>query len=177
MKKILLILILILPTLAFGQVKRIGVPNILNYPKAVYKAGTQNWGVAQDPNGFMYFANNDGLLRFDGLNWELFSVSSTSNVRSVCIDDEGVIYIGLDDDFGIFETTSESGPKFHSLLDKLPDNISETDIIWKIYDTQYGIVFQSYQYIFIYRDEEIQIIRPEQAFNYSFYVNNPLVFS
>ncbi|WP_321347447.1 triple tyrosine motif-containing protein [uncultured Draconibacterium sp.] len=176
MKNIITILLILFSISGFSQVKRIGIPNIQNYPKAAYKAGTQNWGVAQDPHGFMYFANNDGLLRFDGRSWELFSVSSTSNVRSVCIDDNGVIYIGMDDDFGIFETTTESGPKFHSFLDKLPDDIAETDIIWKIYDTQYGIVFQSYQYIFIYHNGEIQIIKPEKAFYYSFYVNNRLFF-
>ncbi len=176
MKQSLFILLFILPLLGFSQVKRIGVPNILNYPKAEYKAGTQNWGVAQYPDGFMYFANNLGLLRFDGLNWDLFNISSTSNVRSVCIDDEGIIYIGMDDDFGIFDPKSENGPVFKSLLDKLPEDIPETDIIWKIYNTQYGIVFQSYQYIFIYKDEKISIIKPQKSFYYSFYVNKRLFF-
>ncbi|WP_297094979.1 two-component regulator propeller domain-containing protein [uncultured Draconibacterium sp.] len=176
MKKILLILIFIFPALAFGQVKRIGVPNILIYPKAVYNAGTQNWGVAQDPNGFMYFANNLGLLRFDGRNWDVYNVSSTSNIRSVCIDDDGVIYIGMDDDFGIFDPASANGPAFTSLLDKIPDEIPGPDVIWKIYDTQYGIVFQSYQYIFIYNDGKINILKPERAFYYSFYINNRLFF-
>lgn len=176
MKKIILILLLIFPILGFAQIKRIGVPNILNYPKAEYRAGTQNWGVAQDPNGFMYFANNLGLLRFDGLNWDMYNVSSTSNVRSVCIDDDGVIYIGMDDDFGIFDPASEHGPVFKSLLNKLPENITETDVIWKIYNTQYGIVFQSYQYLFIYKDDKIDIIKPQKAFYYSFYINNRLFF-
>ncbi|WP_232302849.1 ligand-binding sensor domain-containing protein [Draconibacterium sediminis] len=176
MKKSLLILLLVFPSLVFSQVKRFGVPNILNYPKADYRAGTQNWGVAQDPNGFMYFANNLGLLRFDGLNWDLYNDSFTSNVRSVCIDDDGVIYIGLDEDFGIFDPNSPEGPVFKSLTDKLPEDIPETDVIWKIYNTQYGIVFQSYRYIFIYRDDKIDIIRPQKAFYYSFYINNRLFF-
>ncbi|WP_340111434.1 ligand-binding sensor domain-containing protein [Maribellus mangrovi] len=175
MKRILYILLFIVPLLGAAQVKKIGVPNILNYPKVVYKAGTQNWGVAQDPDGFMYFANNDGLLRFDGLNWDLFRVS-ISPVRSVCIDDEGTIYVGLDDDFGIFDTNSNDGPVFRSLRDKLPDDVKETDVVWKIYDTQYGIVFQSFQYIFMYEDDEIKIIQPQEEFYYSFYVNKRLFF-
>lgn len=176
LKRYILILLFFLPLFALSQVKKVGIPNILNYPKATYEAGTQNWGIAQDPNGFMYFANNDGLLRFDGLNWDLFRVTTTSPVRSVCIDDEGTIYVGTDNDFGIFKPVSETGPTFISLLDKLPEEIPETDIIWKIYDTQYGIVFQSYKYIFIYNEGEIQIIKPEKAFYYSFYVNKRLLF-
>lgn len=176
MKQNIFILFFLLPLLALAQVKKVGVPNILNYPKAIYEAGTQNWNMAQDPDGFMYFANNDGLLRFDGLNWDLFKVTTTSPVRSVCIDDKGTIYVGTDNDFGIFKPVSENGPVFTSLLDKLPEDIPETDIIWKIYDTQYGIVFQSFKYIFIYRDGKIQLIKPEKAFYYSFYVNKRLFF-
>ena len=176
LKQYIFILVFFLPLLVLAQVKKVGIPNILNYPKATYEAGTQNWGIAQDPDGFMYFANNDGLLRFDGLNWDLFKVSTTSPIRSVCIDDKGTIYVGTDNDFGIFKPVSEKGPVFISLLDKLPEDIPETDIIWKIYDTQYGIIFQSFKYIFIYRDGKIQLIKPEKAFYYSFYVNKRLFF-
>ena len=176
MKKTLLILLLVFPIFTFSQVKKIGVPNILNYPKADYRAGTQNWDVAQDPNGFMYFANNLGVLRFDGQNWDLYNDAFTSNVRSVCIDDDGVIYIGLDEDFGIMDPNAPGGPVFKSLLDKLPEDIPETDVIWKIHNTQYGIVFQSYKYLFIYKNDKIDIIKPEKAFYYSFYINNRLFF-
>ncbi|WP_321370458.1 two-component regulator propeller domain-containing protein [uncultured Draconibacterium sp.] len=174
MKQTLLILLFILPVLGICQVKRIGTPNILNYPKAEYKAGTQNWGIAQDPDGFMYFANNDGLLRFDGKNWELFPVSTTPPTRSICIDKEGTIYLGFDDDFGIFTINNESGPQFTSLKSKLSGEIAETGIIWKIHDTPFGIVFQSNQYLFILNDGKITTLKPETAFNYSFYVNSRL---
>ena len=176
LKQYIFILLFLLPLAGISQVKKIGVPNIRNYPKAVYNAGTQNWGVAQDPDGFMYFANNDGVLRFDGLNWDLFQVTDHSPVRSVCIDENGVIYIGLNDDFGIFDTKSKNGPEFISLRGKLPESINETNVIWRIYDTQYGIIFQSFSYIFIYKDEAISVIKPEKAFNYSHYVSKRLFF-
>jgi len=171
-----IILFFLMPIAGIAQVKNTGIPKIHNYSKSEYKAGTQNWGVAQDPDGFLYFANNDGLLRFDGLKWDLLSTPGTSPVRSVCIDKKGTIYIGLDDDFGIYETKSDEGPHFHSLRSKLAAGVDETDVIWKIYETQFGIVFQSYKYIFIYRDDEISTIRPHKAFSYSFYVNNRLFF-
>lgn len=174
--KFFIISFLLLPVLALSQVKRIGRPNIINHPKTEYKAGTQNWGCAQDPDGFMYYANNDGLLRFDGLEWKLFQVSNTSPIRSLCIDKEGTIFIGLDNDFGIFDIDASGGPAFKSLFDKLPPHIQNVNIIWKIHDTQDGIVFQSFSYIFILEDDEINIIRPEEAFHYSFYVNKRLFF-
>ena len=36
------------------------------YTAKQYEASPQNWGVAQDRRGIMYFANTDGLLEFDG---------------------------------------------------------------------------------------------------------------
>jgi len=176
LKVFLFILLLFIPFSAFVQVKSTGIPKIHNYSKLDYNAGTQNWSIAQDPNGFLYFANNDGLLRFDGLKWTLFNVPGTSPVRSVCVDKKGTIYIGLDDDFGIYETDRDEGSRYRSLMPKLSEDIRETGVIWKIYETQFGIVFQSYQCIFIYRDGEIRTIRPQKSFSYSFYVNNRLFF-
>lgn len=176
MKNWWLAILLLMCVPAFSQVKRVGTPHIINYSRSEYRAGTQNWDVAQDSDGFMYFANNNGLLRFDGLAWELFQVSTTAPVRSVCIDEEGTIFLGLDDDFGIFDVAKPGYPEFKSLRNLVPSDIDETDIIWKIYDTQYGIVFQSFQYIFIYNDNELQVIKPEQAFSYSFYANKRLFF-
>jgi ligand-binding sensor domain-containing protein len=53
-----------------------------------------NWDIDQDQNGAMYFANNDGLLQFDGTEWHKYSVPSNSDVKSVEIDSSGKIYIG-----------------------------------------------------------------------------------
>jgi hypothetical protein len=44
-------------------------PLVRNFPRAEYKAGTQNWDITQDNNLEVFFANNEGLLSFDGTNW------------------------------------------------------------------------------------------------------------
>ena len=48
MKK--LILCFLLPLTGLGQ-NTIGIPDIINYSKADYKAGLQNWDFKQDNNG------------------------------------------------------------------------------------------------------------------------------
>ncbi|WP_296261033.1 hypothetical protein [uncultured Phocaeicola sp.] len=40
--------------------------DIVNYSRRTYASGNQNWKIRQHPNGWMYFANNKGLLEFDG---------------------------------------------------------------------------------------------------------------
>lgn len=43
--------------------------DIVNYSRRIYASGNQNWKIKQHPNGWMYFANNKGLLEFDGTTW------------------------------------------------------------------------------------------------------------
>ena len=105
MRKIIHIIVFMIPVFCYGQMKSIGTPNIISYQKSDYNAGTQNWGIAQDKNGLMYFANNDGVLRFDGINWDLIPVFRSSPVRSIAIDGNDNIYVGLMNDFGVLEQT------------------------------------------------------------------------
>lgn len=59
------IFILYIPVFLSAQ---INMPFLENFSRDVYHGGTQNWAVAQGHDGIMYFANNDGLLTFDGKN-------------------------------------------------------------------------------------------------------------
>jgi hypothetical protein len=71
----------------------IGIPAIVNYPKEVYNAGSQNWGIAQDRNGILYFANNQGLLSFDGRFWRKYPLPNKTIARSIAIDEDIACYV------------------------------------------------------------------------------------
>jgi DNA-binding CsgD family transcriptional regulator/F0F1-type ATP synthase membrane subunit b/b' len=157
----------------YTQIKSTGTPNILNYQKSEYNAGTQNWGIAQDKNGFMYFANNDGVLRFDGLHWELFAVPRVP-VRSILIDSENRIFVGMFNDFGMLNRDSSGKIYFESLRQLLPDSAIEFDDIWKIHETSQGIVFQSFDFMFILNNNKLEVIRPQKQFHFSFYLDEKL---
>jgi ligand-binding sensor domain-containing protein len=169
--------VLILICFPFGgqtQVKSTGTPSILNYPKSEYNAGTQNWGIAQDKNGFMYFANNDGILRFDGIHWDLIEVSPSTPVRSIAIDSDNRVFAGLNNDFGLLQQNETNPPFFQSLRHLLPDPDIQFDDIWKIHEISQGIVFQSFDYLFLFSNNTIEVIKPENRFHFSFNVNGRL---
>src|SRR5580658_11260463 len=63
------------------------------YTAKQYGANPQNWGMAQDQLGVMYFANTDGLLEFDGTFWRKLSLPGGSVVRSVSVDNRGTVYV------------------------------------------------------------------------------------
>jgi hypothetical protein len=76
---------------------------VINFDKEDYQAHNQNWAVTQAPSGIMYFANNNGLLEFDGLAWYGHSLPEKQIARSVAGDADGRIYSGGYGEFGYWE--------------------------------------------------------------------------
>jgi hypothetical protein len=157
-----------------SQVKNAGIPGIQNYPRSVYNAGTQNWGIAQDEKGFIYFANNDGLLRFDGIHWELFRISPASAVRSVLVGSDNQIFVGTYNDFGLLKPDSQGRMLFESMRHLLPADTIHFGDIWRIHESDNLIVFQSFEHIFLYDGKNLVTTTPQVRYNLSFNVGNSL---
>lgn len=169
MTKEILIFLLISPIFCFAQVKNIGTPNILNYSKSVYNGGTQNWDISQDKSGFMYFANNDGVLMFDGFHWELLDADIPLPVRSVFVDSNNQIFVGLIDNFGVMELNNSGRYEFHSLRHLINESHNFSDV-WRIHEVDEGIVFQAFEKLFIYKDNNIKVYSPKEKYRFSFNV-------
>jgi ligand-binding sensor domain-containing protein/DNA-binding CsgD family transcriptional regulator len=157
-----------------GQVKFKGTPHNYNYPKTEYDAGTQNWGIAQDTSMFMYFANNQGVLQFDGLHWNLIPTSQASPVRSVFVNSKNEIFVGFLNNFGVLQLNADGLFRFKSLKHLLPPGIDDFDEIWKIHEIPEGMVFQSYDYLFVLKNDTIEAFKPQNRFQFSFYANDKL---
>jgi len=56
---------------------------IINYTTTEYKQHPQNWSAVQGKNKLMYFANNNGVLEYDGTNWRLIQLPNKSSVTSL----------------------------------------------------------------------------------------------
>ncbi|HWK06202.1 MAG TPA: triple tyrosine motif-containing protein [Puia sp.] len=132
---------------SFSQ-NTIGIPDIVNYPKDVYNAGTQNRGIVQDKNGVIYFANYDGLLSFDGTYWKNYPLPNKTAVRAVAIGPDNKIYAGGQNDFGCFSPDRNGRLLYTSLKGLLSEkNYSFTDI-WNIVAFGNDIFFRSREKIF-----------------------------
>jgi DNA-binding CsgD family transcriptional regulator len=154
------------------EAQRYGVPGIHNYMRSEYKGGTQNWAVAQAPNGMVYFGNNEGLVEYDGAHWSVYN-DMGQVVRSLLMDGKR-IYVGSFNKFGFYEENQNGILKFNSLLPLLKNRMTDFDEIWRIHKTSFGIVFQSRKAIFIYNQDKIDIVSPKSTFHFSYYVNDIL---
>jgi len=98
---------------SFGQ-NTLGLPQIINYNKDDYHGGSQTWNISQDSSGKMYFANNEGLISFDGNYWKIYPLPNKTIVRSLSIS-ANRIYVGGQDEIGYFSADSKGILKYTSL--------------------------------------------------------------
>lgn len=139
-------------------------PVVTQFTKNDYKAAKQNWAVAQDSDGIMYFGNTLGLLTFDGCIWKLIKIPQNKIVRSLYIDDDDRIYIGSYEEFGYFEKDDKGQLHYFSLSEKMAGYKMQNDEIWCILNVNGNIIFQSFTSYFIYRDEEVKAVKSPYMF-------------
>ncbi|HKG06558.1 MAG TPA: hypothetical protein VKB19_08885, partial [Pedobacter sp.] len=144
------------------DIKSIGVPYIQNYPKSVYQSGNQNWSVAKDKKGVMYFGNAQGLLTYDGRYWQQHEMPNRQIVRAVAAANE-VIYTGGFGEFGYW-SYKDRRLVYTSLIKLIPKPFKISDEIWKIYVDGSRIIFQSFKYIYIYQGNRITVLSKPEGF-------------
>ncbi len=109
----------------------------------------QNWEICQNPvTGYVYFANSAGLVEYNGISKRTFRMPFRQGVRSVYINDEGVIFTGSFEDFGFWEKDNEGGLNYKSLAQNI--DVGKNDEIWNIYELNHTLFFQSFTAIYKY---------------------------
>jgi DNA-binding CsgD family transcriptional regulator len=143
MRKIALLIILGF-TLSSGKGQNtIGLPDIINYSKLAYSAGAQNRQIRQDKNGIVYFANNEGVLTYDGRYWKVYPLPNKSIVRSIEFGPDNRLYVGGQDEIGFFATGSNGQLVYHSLKEKIPQKDRSFTDVWSIVFYHDDLFFQT----------------------------------
>ncbi len=156
-KHIIFLYCLFISLTLVSQSTNIGTPFTTNYLNKVYDAGTQNWDIQQHPNGFLFFANNNGLLQFDGTNWQTFLLPNKTIARSLHISTNGKIYIGGQGEFGYFEPTEVGQLIYHSLLDIIPEAERNFSDVWEIVEYQDRIYFNASDKVYEVVDNKVNV--------------------
>ncbi len=158
---LIVLLNFILSSPLFGQEH----PPIINFQPSDYNGENQNWGISQDDNGFIFIANNDGLLEFNGSKWNLYKSPNFSIMRSVMVS-EGRIYAGYHREFGYWKRSDSGALKYTSISDSLSSEMFEDENIWNIKSIDQWIVFQSYNRIYFYHPDSEKITFNTEVGNY-----------
>lgn len=145
-----------------NDIQSIGVPYVQNYPKSSYLSGNQNWSIAKDKNGLMYFGNAEGLLTYDGKYWQQYKMPNRQIVRSVATGNDGMVYTGSFGEFGYWSYQNKH-LTYTSLVKLIPKPYRLTDEIWKIYVEGKRVIFQSFSTIFIYENKKVAVVKAPNA--------------
>ena len=130
------------------------IPTLRNFSPIEYNGGTQNWQISEIRDNLMAFANNHGLIVFDGENWQIHPVANYTSVRSLAFDAKKLcVYAGASDEFGYFDiNTATFNVEYHSLSKLLPANMRMFGEIWKIHLLPSGeVLFQGRAHLFSLR--------------------------
>lgn len=130
------------------------IPEIINFTKKTYGSGNQNRAIGQDKRGLFYFANDDGLLVFDGTYWRTYPLPNGSIVRSLAVVDDR-IYIGGQREIGYFFFDAKGALAYQSLRQLIPPTETEFTDVWRVIPFDNNIFFQSNKRIFWYHDGKI----------------------
>ena len=143
----------------------------------MYGAGNQSWMISQDDQNVMYFANNEGLLEFNGTNWELYPTPNETIMRSVKVIDNK-IYTGCYMNFGYWIRQSNGKLKYTSLSDTIKNKILDDEQFWNILKYDQWILFQSLNRIYIYdtKTKNFKIISPKNGIVKSFSTKNSIYY-
>ena len=114
-----LLFLIAFSTMSFAQ----ELPPIVKYTQTSYAAGNQNWMAGQDKNNFLFFANNEGLLEFNGSSWTLHPSPNETIMRSVKVVGDK-IYTGCYMEFGYWTRQDNNQLKYQSLSKKIKNKIS-----------------------------------------------------
>jgi DNA-binding CsgD family transcriptional regulator len=153
-------------------------PPVMSYNPDTYVAENQNWSISQTSDQTMYFANNSGLLEYDGTNWKLYPVPDKSIVRSVKAINN-LIYTGSYMDFGVWKRNNKSILEYTSLVQQFNIELVEDEQFWDIMKLDNWLIFQSLSRIYLVNEltKETTFIESNQVISNIFEVDGVLFFN
>lgn len=152
--RLLVIWVILLPLNLIGQLP-VALPEIVNFDKHDYRAGSQNWALIQDSNRFIYAGNNEGLLTFDGTYWRKYNLPNNTIVRSLALHNRR-IYAGGQDEFGYFTPLKNGKLSYQSLKSLIREESRNFSDVWFTETLEDEIFFMANHHIFQYNGKSVR---------------------
>lgn len=148
-----------------------GTPYIVNYDPKDYKEHFQNWQIIRDDRGVLYTANGNGILEYDGYQWQLIETKNYNRGRSFAKGDNGVIYVGASNDFGYLAPDSLGRMTFVSLIEQIPEEKREMGEVWRTHAAPEGVYFQTFDELFFWNGEDFKYWSVDARFFLSYLID------
>lgn len=169
--------VMIIVALCVGAKTGIGqeLPRMRNFAPVAYNAQNQNWSLTQSSDGWLYAANNSGVLEFDGARWQTFFLPDKQTVRAVAAGPHGEIFCGGFAEFGYWKKNASSGQLVYQSLSRQvrSDNLEQEEI-WHILVCDGFVLFQSFSTLYKYDYQRVTVLQPPASIMFAREVNKRL---
>ncbi|WP_085518643.1 sensor histidine kinase [Marivirga sericea] len=125
-----------------------------NYSAKEYKAGISNWDIIQTSNGLFYFANLNGVLRYDGKEWDFIEIAGGKFVRTIHKDSNDRIFVGSNDEFGYIDTSDRNKIFYQSLSKNF--KLERFGLVLQILHNKNDIFFITRNYLIRYSKNDFK---------------------
>lgn len=147
---------------------------IRNFTKKEYRAESQNWSITRDQHGYIYVANNIGLLEFDGVEWKFYPAPNGTVIRSVAVDQHNRIFTSGYREIGFWEKDQTGELSYKSLNQIAEPLFSQNEEFWNTVIIGNRVYFHSFSSVFIYDFEKFRVVRTDASVNSISNVNGKL---
>ena len=143
-----------------------------------YNAANQNWDITQSDENDIFFANNDGLLKYNGSRWTTYLSPNGSIVRSIKAV-KNRVYAALYEDFGYWEKDISGNHTYVSLVNENELTVDNDEEFWNILYYDDWLIFQSLKRLIMYNDvsREIKTFEPSKNIFNSFIVEKRIYYT
>lgn len=130
-----------------------GTPLLRVWGAEDYGASFLNTRLLVHPNGFLYVANEDGVLEFDGADWRLIPLPRHGAARALASDAAGRVWVFGHDDLARLEPDASGELRAVSALELLPPDLRATGTINRAAVTADGVYARGQRRLLLFRPD------------------------
>ena len=122
-----------------------GTPLLRRYLPEDYNATPQHWAVASDKDGRLFVGNAEGVLRYDGEQWQLIQLPGKQVGRELATGRDGRIYVGSYDTFGWLREAPDGDIVYQELMTTagLKGRARNVGNVWQVVVADDGVYFRT----------------------------------
>ncbi|ELR73911.1 two-component sensor histidine kinase [Fulvivirga imtechensis AK7] len=136
---------------------------IRNFNTGNYQATSFNYMGIHARDGNYYFANENGILQYDGSEWLLHNIKNYAGVLSLAETENGILYIGGFNEFGRARKDSTGTFEYTSMRDLLHADSTLSEV-WQTIYHKGSAYFQSYERILRWDGDSLHNIPLKNCF-------------
>lgn len=141
-------------------------PAILSFAKSDFKSDSHFSIGCEANDGTMFFGNYEGAISYDGNNWRKIFLPNNSSIYSLVKTQNGEIYAGGYNDFGVLKKDIYGKYVFHSMVNQLKLSNRNFENIWRANSIGEHIILMSYNELIVIFKNVATIISAPKTFVY-----------